>query len=59
MKNVCSRFVDQREQVEVLWLEDQCPIDGGGLNNVRTENIEQLRKNMVTLCLKLVKLKQI
>jgi hypothetical protein len=59
MKNVCSTFIDQREQVEVLWLQDPCQIDGGGLNNVRSETIKRLRKKKGILYLQLVKLKQI
>jgi len=59
MKNVCSTFVDQREQVEVLWLQDPWQIDEGGLNNIRSETIKRLRKKRGILCLKLVKLKQI
>ena len=59
MKNVCSRFIDQKEQVLMLWLHDPCQINGGGLNSVISETIKRFRKKRGILYLKLVKLKQI
>jgi hypothetical protein len=33
----CSKLLDQRKQVKLLWLQDPTEISGGNLNNVRRE----------------------
>jgi hypothetical protein len=51
MKNVCSKFIDQSKQAKMAWLRDACQINGGSLNNVRSETIRHFRKKRGVSCI--------
>jgi hypothetical protein len=50
-KKGCSKLVDQRKQVILLWLQDPNEINGDNLNNIRREASRYFR-NKKRKCLK-------
>jgi len=54
----CSKFLDQRKQAKLQWLQNPSQTNGDNLNNVRCETNRTFRDEKREYVTKLISLKQ-